>query len=190
MRHGSFKLGNFGAALAVVAALTAPICVRAKNACMPSGPMQISSPAFGDGQPIPKMYTADGSNISPPLLWKFVPKHAKKLVLVCDDPDAPGGDFVHWVVYDLLPQSEGITEGTARDRDLPDGSRQGTNSFGKVGYMGPSPPAGKPHRYIFRLYAVDQRLHLPARASRDTVMCKIQGHILAEAKWMGTYSRP
>lgn len=187
------KLTKFGTALALLAIFWAPISLsaKAKNECAPPyQPLKISSSAFSEGQPIPRFYTADGSDVSPPLLWKNVPKHAKKLVLVCEDPDAPGGTFIHWVIYDLLPQSQGLTEGIDKTWDLGDGSRQGVNSFGKVGYNGPSPPAGKPHRYFFKLYAVDQRLHLPARATVDQVMCTIQGHVMDEAKLMGTYSRP
>lgn len=176
-------------ALALFVIASAPLGLAASECSPPFQPMKITSPAFAEGQRIPKIYTADGSDISPPLLWTGVPKHAKKLVLICDDPDAPGGTFVHWVIYDLLPQSEGMPEGMNPSRDLGDGSRQGFNGFHKVGYNGPSPPAGKTHRYFFKLYAVNQRLHLKARATVDQVMCTMQGHIMAEAKLMGVYSR-
>lgn len=192
MRFGTMtKICSAVGCLAVIAATVGIAPKGLANGCSPPHrPMKISSPAFKDGEPIPKIYTADGSNISPPLLFTNVPKHAKKLVLICDDPDAPGGTFVHWVIYDLLGNSESIPEGLSTRRDLSDGSRQGVNSFGGVGYNGPSPPPGKTHHYFFKLYAVDGRLHLKAKATADQVLCTMQGHILAEAKLMGTYSRP
>lgn len=187
MRFGT--LTKICSAVSLVALIASPLGFA--NECSPpKRPMKISSPAFNDGERIPKMYTADGSDISPPLLFSNVPKRTKKLVLICDDPDAPGGGFVHWVIFDLLGNAEGIPEGLSTRRDLSDGSRQGINSFGRVGYNGPSPPAGKTHHYIFRLYAVDGRLHLKAKSTADQVLCTMQGHILAEAKLMGTYSRP
>jgi Raf kinase inhibitor-like YbhB/YbcL family protein len=163
---------------------------KANHCCPPKRPMALSSPAFRDGERIPKMYTADGSNITPPLLFTNVPKHTKKLVLICDDPDASGGPFVHWVIFNLLGNSESVPEGLPDARDLSDGSRQGVNSFGRVGYDGPSPPAGKEHHYVFRLYALNGRLHLKAKSTAAQVLCTMKGHILAEAKLMGTYSRP
>jgi len=184
------RINKFCVVFAGLTLMISPTALMASHCAPPKQPMKLSSSAFKYGQRIPQMFTADGSDISPPLFFTNVPKHTKKLVLICEDPDAPGGTFVHWVIYDMLGNSESVPEGLSPRRDLSDGSRQGVNSFGGVGYNGPSPASGKPHRYYFWLYAVDKRLHLPARATADQVRCTIHGHIMAEAKLMGTYSRP
>lgn len=151
--------------------------------------MKLTSAAFAAQQPIPAKYTGEGADVSPPLQWNGAPAGTKGFALICDDPDAPAGDWVHWVIYDLAPTADGLPEHVAPRDTLPDGAKQGMNDFGKVGYGGPYPPTGKPHRYFFRLYALDARLLLPPRATKAAVLRAIAGHVLAEAQLMGTYQR-
>ncbi|MCX7722324.1 MAG: YbhB/YbcL family Raf kinase inhibitor-like protein, partial [Verrucomicrobiae bacterium] len=122
--------------------------------------IQVTSPAFQDGKPIPSKYTCDGEDVSPPLNWTNVPPEAKSLVLISDDPDAPVGTWVHWVLYDLPPTTAGLSEGVPKSSELPNGAKQGINDFRRIGYGGPCPPPGKPHRYYFKLYALDTVLGL------------------------------
>ncbi len=147
------------------------------------------SKAFQDGQPIPVQYTGDGRDLSPPLQWSDPPENTRGFAVICEDPDAPRGVWTHWLLLNIPAESRELTEGVAKSPTLPDGSVQGANDFGKVGYGGPAPPPGKPHRYFFKLYALDQRLDLPAGTKKDRVAAALQGHILAEAQHMGTYGR-
>jgi Raf kinase inhibitor-like YbhB/YbcL family protein len=151
--------------------------------------MRLTSTAFAEGSAIPKMCTADGRDRSPPLTWDEVPDGTKAFALVCDDPDAPRGTWVHWVLYDLPADCRALPEGVPTTADLAGGGRQGKNDFGRLGYGGPSPPRGKPHRYFFRLYALDAPVGLAAGASRQDLDRAVQGHVLAEAALMGTYQR-
>jgi Raf kinase inhibitor-like YbhB/YbcL family protein len=151
--------------------------------------IDLSSPAFEEGQPIPKQYTADGRNVSPPLRWSDPPGATRSLALICEDPDAPRGTWTHWVAFNLPAEARELGEGIPPEPTLSDGTVQGTNDFGKIGYGGPSPPPGKPHRYFFKLYALDQQLQLPAGASRNQLLAAVKGHILAEGLLMGTYGR-
>lgn len=145
--------------------------------------IQITSAAFSEGGMIPKRHTCDGENISPPLQWSGVPAQAKSLALIMDDPDAPVGTWVHWVVFDLSPQASGLAEGVSGV------GVQGVNSFRKLGYGGPCPPRGAPHRYYFKLYALDLLLALPQGTSKAEVEKAMQGHVLAEGQLMGKYGR-
>jgi Raf kinase inhibitor-like YbhB/YbcL family protein len=151
--------------------------------------LQLTSPAFLPGRAIPREYTADGRGGSPPLRWGDAPAGTKSLVLICEDPDAPGGLFTHWLAYNLPAGSTGLDEGVPTDPTLPDGTTQGTNSFGKVGYGAPSPPRGKPHRYVFRLSALDTELDLEAGTTRDELTTAMFNHVLAEGDLIGTYGR-
>lgn len=152
--------------------------------------MKITSRAFSEGAPIPRQYTGDGADVSPPLQWTDVPEGTRCFALVCDDPDAPSGTWVHWVLYDLPAQSRDLPEGVPRQKDLASGARQGLNDFGKVGYGGPAPPRGRgAHRYFFRLYALDAATGLQAGARKQDLLKAIKGHVLAEAQLMGTYER-
>ena len=151
--------------------------------------IELASPAFQEGEPIPRQYTGDGQDVSPPLLWPDAPAGTQTFALVCEDPDAPRKTWVHWVLYNLPAEARGLVEGVPRTADLDDGSAQGVNDFGKVGYGGPAPPPGKPHRYFFTLYALDQRLPARARLTRDELLAAMNGHILAEGQLMGTYGR-
>ncbi len=151
--------------------------------------LQITSPAFADGERIPVKHTADGDDVSPELRWGGIPPNTQSLALVCEDPDAPRGTWTHWVLFNLPPDKTTLAEAVSTEKELPDGSRQGKNDFGKIGYGGPSPPRGKPHRYNFKLYALDTKLNLPAGATRQQLLDAIQGHILAEGQLMGLYGR-
>ena len=138
---------------------------------------------------IAEKFTCDGVDISPELTWTESPAETKTLALVMDDPDAPGGTFVHWVLYDLPADTRSLAEGLARDRQLANGARQGRNSFGKIGYNGPCPPKGAPHHYLFKLYALDTKTNLKAGASKGELERAMKGHILAQAEISGSYGR-
>ena len=162
--------------------------------------IQLRSPAFAEGGMIPKTFTCDGSDHSPPLEWSGVPASARALALICDDPDAPGGTWSHWVVFNLPSQLKALREGVPAGETVPEAStegsesvveklpkaRQGKNDFGETGYGGPCPPSGT-HRYFFRLYALDTRLELGSTATRAKVFKAIEGHILAEGRLVGKY---
>ena len=151
--------------------------------------MQLTSTAFTEGAAIPPKHTCDGTNSSPPLKWSGVPAEAKSLALIADDPDAPMGTWVHWVVYDLPPSTTELAEGVAKSQFIPGGARQGLNDFRHLGYGGPCPPHGKAHRYFFKLYALDTPLNLKPGATKREVEGAMAEHILAEGHLMGTYQR-
>jgi hypothetical protein len=151
--------------------------------------IQITSSAFAEGQPIPDKYTCQGKDISPPLHWTNTPPNTKSLALVADDPDAPMGTWVHWVLYDLPPATTQLLEDTPRTQSLSDGARQGLNDFRRWGYGGPCPPPGKPHRYYFKLYALDIVLGLKPGATKKDVERAMEKHILGQGQLMGTYKR-
>jgi len=151
--------------------------------------MEISSPSFRDGESLPLDITCGGPGLSPKLDWKGIPETTKSLAVVCDDPDAPRGTWTHWVIYSLPPSGSGLESGLPPAATLPGGVLQGTNDYGKVGYDGPCPPPGKPHRYYYRLYALDILLELPSGARRAELQTAMRGHILAEASLMGTFRR-
>lgn len=151
--------------------------------------LAITSSSFFPGQAIPRDFTADGHDVSPALAWQNVPVGTKAFTLICDDPDAPVGTWVHWVIWNLPASARGLPQGIPASRTLADGSAQGKNDFGRIGWGGPSPPAGKPHRYFFRLYALKERLTLPSGASRKEVDFAMRGLIIASAEVFGTYKR-
>lgn len=157
--------------------------------------IEITSSAFKHGDPIPKKYTGEGADVSPPLAWKNLPDKAKELVLICDDPDAPTEEpWVHWVIYKIPASETGLPEGVPRDLRLkhPAGAMQGRNSWPKdnVGYRGPMPPPGHgTHRYFFRLYALDGHLTIEPGVTKKQLLEEICEHILAQAVLMGTYER-
>jgi Raf kinase inhibitor-like YbhB/YbcL family protein len=151
--------------------------------------LQIKSGAFENGATIPKKYTCDGEDLSPALSWSGVPDGTKSFALICDDPDAPMGTWVHWVLWGLPPDTMGLLEGVAAETSLTSGARQGINSGSRVGYNGPCPPPGKPHRYYFKLYALDTTLNLPSTANKAALEKAMKGHVLAEAQVMGKYGR-
>ena len=150
--------------------------------------IKLTSSAFKDGQPIPRGYTCDGADVSPPLEWSDIPKNAKTIALVADDPDAPSGTFVHWVLYNLPAEGMGLIENTPMTETLKGGGMQGTNDFKKIGYGGPCPPSGT-HHYLFKLYALDGEVALKPGATRADLEKAMEGHVLGQAQLMGTYSR-
>lgn len=152
-------------------------------------PFQITTSAFSSGGTIPKNYTCDGPDLSPPLSWKDAPAGAQAFALIADDPDAPAGTWVHWVIYNIPSSAKELREGVQKTEQLPDGSRQGRNDFRKIGYGGPCPPPGKPHRYFFKLYALDAKLNLKPGATKAEVEGAIKGHTLAQSELMGKYGR-
>ena len=150
--------------------------------------IKLTSAAFKEGQPIPRAYTCDGINVSPPLEWSGVPKPAKTLSVVCDDPDAPGGTWVHWVLYNLPAENIGLVENLPAAENLKVGGFQGKNDFEKIGYGGPCPPSGT-HRYFFRVYALDSDVPLKAGATKADLIKAMEGHIVLQGQLMGTYRR-
>lgn len=153
--------------------------------------MKLGSAAFRDGGTIPTAHTCDGADRSPPLAWSGAPPEAKSLALICDDPDAPGKTWVHWVLFNLPATVSQLPEDVAKTEKLAGvgGATQGITDFRRVGYGGPCPPPGKPHRYFFKIYALDAHLPLKASATKADVERAMQGHVLAEAQLMGTYGR-
>lgn len=151
--------------------------------------MEIRTDAFAPGASIPEKYTCSGENISPPLAISGVPQSAKALVLVVDDPDAPAGTFVHWVVYNMPPRTDRIDAGVKPAQTMPGGGMQGRNDFGRAGYGGPCPPPGSPHHYRFRLFALSSQITPPQSATGPDVEQAMQGHILASTEMVGTFGR-
>jgi len=149
----------------------------------------LMSTAFKDHERIPEKYTCEGLDVSPPLRWEGYPAETVSFVLIVEDPDAPGGTFTHWIVYNIPSDVNELEEGASTMGKLPPGALQGRNDFGKIGYGGPCPPPGKAHRYVFKLYALDSMLDLGAGADRSDVLKAIRGHVLAEASLTGLYSR-
>ena len=148
--------------------------------------MKLSSPAFDEGELIDPKYTCDGENVSPALKWQDVPGQAKSLALIMDDPDAPSGVFVHWLLFDIPATEKGLAEGAGNKKGGV--GLHGKNGFGKVAYGGPCPPSGT-HRYYFRLYALDKSPAAQPGVSRSQLDAAMGGHILAEAQLMGRYTR-
>jgi len=151
--------------------------------------LELKSPDFSSGASIPKQFTCDGADISPALAWNDPPGGTQSFALIADDPDAPVGTWVHWVLFDLPANARSLSQNVPKQEQLADGSRQGRNDFRKIGYGGPCPPPGKPHRYFFKLYALDTKLNLKPGATKKDVERAMQGHILAQAEWMGRYGR-
>lgn len=157
--------------------------------------MTLESSAFKHGQPIPRKYSGEGEDLSPALIWSGVPNGTVELALLCDDPDAPMPEpWVHWIIYGIAPTVSGLPEGIARAANppAPAGACHGANSWPRdnLGYRGPMPPPGHgPHRYFFKLYALDAPLGLAAGADKKALLAAIEGHVLAEAELIGTYER-
>lgn len=151
--------------------------------------LSVSSTAFQEGAKIPDKYTCEGQDVSPPLAWGEPPAGTQSLALVTDDLDAPRGVFTHWVIFNIPPASRELAEAVPAQPQLPDGALQGKNGFGNIGYGGPCPPEGSPHRYRFTLYALDRTLDLKAGASKNQVLDAMEGHALARGELTGTYQR-
>lgn len=150
---------------------------------------ELQSSAFKPGEEIPKKFTCDGPDVSPALSWGEAPTGTQSISLIMDDPDAPVGTWVHWVLYDLPADAHSLPEGVPKDNELSNGARQGRNDFRKVGYGGPCPPPGPAHRYFFKLYALDAKMNLKAGASKAELEKAMKGHILGQAELMGRYGR-
>jgi hypothetical protein len=155
----------------------------------PAMSLTISSPSFTNGGDIAKKFTCDGADVSPQLNWTDPPSGTVTFALLADDPDAPAGNWNHWTAWNLPAGLRRLTENIRKSAHLPDGSLQGPNDFGKSGYNGPCPPPGKPHRYYFKLFALDVKLDLPPTASKKELEAAMKGHILAQADVMGRYGR-
>lgn len=151
-------------------------------------PLTLRSEAFAQGEAIPAQYTCDGADTSPPLSWEAPPEGTQSLALIMDDPDAPGGVWTHWVVYNLPPDTRSLAVERPAGETLPGGGVQGANSWGDPTYGGPCPPSGE-HRYIFTLYALDTELELEPGAEKTAVLAAMEGRILARGSLMGTYQQ-
>jgi Raf kinase inhibitor-like YbhB/YbcL family protein len=150
---------------------------------------EVLSSAFKPNETIPREYTCDGSDISIPLSWKDVPDRTKGFALIADDPDAPRGTWVHWVVYDLPGDLRELAAGIGHEESLRNGAKQGKNDFGKIGYGGPCPPSGPAHRYHFKLYALSQLTGLRSKATKQQLLDAMKGHVLGQAQLIGIYKR-
>jgi Raf kinase inhibitor-like YbhB/YbcL family protein len=151
--------------------------------------LPVESSAFKDGAAIPEEYTCDGKDTSPPLSWASPPAGTQSLALIVDDPDAPAGTWVHWVVFNLPATAASLPAGVPADRTIATGGVHGSNSWKQLGYGGPCPPKGSTHRYFFKLYALDSSLDLQAGASKADLEQAIKDHVLAQGQLIGTYSR-
>jgi Raf kinase inhibitor-like YbhB/YbcL family protein len=152
-------------------------------------PFELRSSAFRQNQAIPKKYTCDGSDVSVPLNWNDPVHETKSFALIADDPDAPRGTWVHWVLYDLPGDTRELAEGIPAKETLDDGAKQGKNDFGRIGYGGPCPPPGPVHHYQFKLYALGKMVGLRPGATKQQLLDAMKGHILAQAELIGTYKR-
>jgi Raf kinase inhibitor-like YbhB/YbcL family protein len=167
-------------------------CQGGKNGLMQAqakATFSISTPAFQPGGTIPKKYTCEGRDLSPPLAWTAPPAGTESFVLMVLDPDAPSGTWTHWLIYDLPATVRELPENTPATATLPSGGRQGRNDFGHLGFGGPCPPPGRPHRYFFRLFALNVQLGLKPGATRREVEQAVRGHILAQTELVGRFGR-
>jgi Raf kinase inhibitor-like YbhB/YbcL family protein len=151
--------------------------------------MTITSTAFHNDSTIPQKFTCQGEDISPELAWSGAPAETQSFALLCEDPDAPGGTYIHWVIYNIPTTERGLAENFPKRDKLPNGTRQGINDFKQMGYGGPCPPPGKAHRYYFKLYALDAMINIPGEATRDQLLNAMHGHILAEGETIGMYQK-
>ncbi len=150
--------------------------------------IKITSSAFADGGLIPAKYTCDGADVSPPLQWDAVPEGTRSIALICDDPDAPMGTWVHWILFNLPSDAKELAQNIPTEETLPNGAKQGVNDFGRVGYGGPCPPGGT-HRYFFKIYALDTEVGLEAGADKRQLLKTMEGHILEQGQLVGKYKR-
>ena len=151
--------------------------------------IQMTSSAFRDGGDIPSRYTCDGENVSPPLRWDGAPSDTRTFALIADDPDAPGGTWVHWVLYNIPGGITELAEAGSVGEATSEGALNGTNDFKQLGYGAPCPPPGRPHRYFFKLYALDAQVDLEAGATEESLLSAMEGHVVGEAQVVGKYQR-
>ncbi len=150
--------------------------------------IKITSSAFEEGGMIPAKYTCDGADFSPPLQWDAVPEGTKSIALICDDPDAPMGTWVHWVLFNMPAEANELAENIPAEETLPNGAMQGVSDFGRIGYGGPCPPSGT-HRYFFKVYALDTKVDLQAGTDKRQLLKAMEGHILEQGQLIGKYKR-
>ncbi len=180
-----FCAGSWGQTAASVRARDGHYALRGGRAMS----FALNSTAFKNGDAIPNRYTCDGADVSPALSWSGVPAGTHSLALIADDPDAPMGVWTHWVIWNIPAQAAALPKGVPGTATLDSGARQGRNDFRRIGYNGPCPPPGKPHRYFFNLYALDAALNLNAGAGKDELERAMKGHVLSRTEWMGMYGR-
>ena len=192
MKHATPGSCSFTILLSALVALPLLLSCRSKTQPSIEGgekmDIKVTSQAFQEGGMIPKKYSGEGDDVSPPLVWGPVPAGAKSLVLISDDPDAPVGTWVHWVLYNLPPNVTELAENVPPTETLGNGAKHGKNDFRKLGYGGPMPPSGT-HRYFFKVYALDAVLNLPAGATKSQLLKAMEGHILGQGQLMGKYKR-
>lgn len=174
--------------LTVLLIMICPFTVTAEMKGEKEMRIKVESAAFKEGEVIPRKYTCDGADISPPLSWSGIPEGTKSIALISDDPDAPMGTWVHWVVYDLPPNATGLPEKVPSERTLSNGAKQGMTDFRRIGYGGPCPPGGV-HRYFFKVYALDTVLNLDPGATKKLLLKAMEGHVLGEGELVGKYKR-
>jgi len=177
---GSLKIGAVADS-----GFTGPLTVKERGMKME---IKVTSTAFQESGMIPRKYTCDGDDVSPPIEWSGIPDGTKSIALISDDPDAPVGTWVHWVIFNIPPNETGLSEGIPADATLPNGAVHGTTDFRRLGYGGPCPPGGT-HRYFFKLYALDTVLDLKSGSFKKDLLAAMEGHIKAEGQLMGKYSR-
>jgi Raf kinase inhibitor-like YbhB/YbcL family protein len=191
-RISAMETGRTLTALAILlASITGLIVAQELNELAGGAAMAftVKSPAFSPGAEIPKQFTCSGADVSPALEWSGAPAKTASFALIMDDPDAPVGTWVHWALWNLPASTRSLPQGVAKREQLEDGSQQGANDFRKIGYNGPCPPPGKPHRYFFRLYALDAKLSLASGATRQELDAAMKGHVVGQAEYMGTFRR-
>jgi Raf kinase inhibitor-like YbhB/YbcL family protein len=176
-------------AIASIAFLTLLTLPSVSSCQKPGGKFELKTTAFQPGGNIPRQFTCEGADVSPALSWTAPPAGTQTFVLIMDDPDAPSGTFVHWVVYDLPASARHLPEHVPASDEIQGGGKQGRNGFPLTGYGGPCPPRGKPHHYFFKLYALDTGLDLNPGAPKEDVEKAMQGHVLAKAELVGLYAR-
>lgn len=152
--------------------------------------LTVTSKTVQDGKPIPVNHTGDGKDISPELTWSKAPQTAKSIAVTCEDPDAPGGVWFHWIVINLPPSTTNLKENLEKKASIAGGAAQGTNDFGKVGYNGPAPPKGSEHHYHFKVFALDQKLDLQPGCDKKQFYKALSGHVVGRGKLTGLYKRP
>ncbi|MCE1247257.1 MAG: YbhB/YbcL family Raf kinase inhibitor-like protein [Firmicutes bacterium] len=151
--------------------------------------IRLASPAFKEGETIPKKHSGQGADVSPSIVWDKIPPGTKSFALICDDPDAPSGNWVHWVIFNIDPSTTTIAENVPKNLQVLNNALQGKNDFGQIGYNGPMPPPGKAHRYIFTVYALDTMLNLTSACSKAQLEEAMKGHIITQGKLTGLYKR-
>ncbi len=187
LRSGTFL--RFAPLLVVAALLSAWTATEVRLKAQPRVDWKVSTTAFAPGGTIPKRFTCEGQDISPPLSWTSPPPGTQSLVLMILDPDAPSGTWTHWLIYNLPPTLRQLPENVPKHARLANGAAQGRNDFGRLGFGGPCPPPGKPHHYHFRLFALNTRLSLAPGATRPQVEQAIRGHIIAQAELVARFGR-